>query len=203
MAEFDQDEILHVDLARTETVWRLPEFTKFAREFYQRTDQPQQESGEFMAEFDQDEILHVDLARTETVWRLPEFTKFASFEAQGGLQNIATDKYNLDIMIKRSNYTRAQNVPPEVTVFHEDPVELGEPNVLICLADKFSPPALSVTWLRNGQEVAEGVYETDFYPRPDHAFRKFSYLPFLPRQGDYYDCRVQHQGLAQNFTKHW
>ncbi|XP_075773236.1 HLA class II histocompatibility antigen, DR alpha chain-like isoform X2 [Pelodiscus sinensis] len=172
-------------------------------EFYQRTDRPQQESGEFMAEFDQDEIFHVDLDKKETVWRLPEFSKFTSVKGQDALGIIATVKHNLDTLMKRSNYTRAQNVPPEVTVFHEDPVELGEPNVLICLADKFSPPALSVTWLRNGEEVAEGVYETDFYPRPDHAFRKFSYLPFLPRQGDYYDCRVQHQGLAQNFTKHW
>ncbi|XP_075773231.1 HLA class II histocompatibility antigen, DR alpha chain-like [Pelodiscus sinensis] len=172
-------------------------------DFYQRTDQPQQESGEFMFQFDQDEILHVDLDRQETVWRLPQFSKFASYDAQGALGIIATAKHNLDLLIKQSNYTWAQNVPPEVTVFPKAHVELGEPNVLICLADKIFPPALSVTWLRNGQEVAEGVYETDFYPRPDHAFRKFSYLPFLPRQGDYYDCRVQHQGLAQNFTKHW
>uniref|UniRef100_A0A8C3EY00 Ig-like domain-containing protein n=1 Tax=Chrysemys picta bellii TaxID=8478 RepID=A0A8C3EY00_CHRPI len=90
--------------------------------------------------------------------------------------------------------------PSEVTVFPEDPVELGEPNVLICIADKFFPPALSVTWLKNGQEVTEGVSETDFYPRPDDSFRKFSYLPFLPSQGDFYDCRVEHGGLPEPFT---
>uniref|UniRef100_A0A674JXU1 Ig-like domain-containing protein n=1 Tax=Terrapene triunguis TaxID=2587831 RepID=A0A674JXU1_9SAUR len=78
--------------------------------------------------------------------------------------------------------TPVSPVPPEVTVFPEDPVELGEPNVLICFVDKFFPPALSVTWLKNGQEVTEGVYETDFYPRQDNSFRKFSYLPFLPSQ---------------------
>uniref|UniRef100_A0A674IF88 Ig-like domain-containing protein n=1 Tax=Terrapene triunguis TaxID=2587831 RepID=A0A674IF88_9SAUR len=64
-------------------------------------------------------------------------------------------------------------LPPEVTVFPEDPVELGEPNVLICFVDKFFPPALSVTWLKNGQE------------------------------GDFYDCRVEHGGLSETFTKHW
>uniref|UniRef100_A0A8C3F377 Ig-like domain-containing protein n=1 Tax=Chrysemys picta bellii TaxID=8478 RepID=A0A8C3F377_CHRPI len=94
-------------------------------------------------------------------------------------------------------------MPPEVTVFPRGPVELGEPNILICFADKFSPPTLSVTWLKNGQEVTKGVYETDFYPRPDNSFRKFSYLPFLPSQGDFYDCRVEHGGLAETFTKHW
>ncbi|XP_065271581.1 HLA class II histocompatibility antigen, DR alpha chain-like isoform X3 [Emys orbicularis] len=172
-------------------------------QFYQSTDRSQQESGEFMLEFDQDETFHVDLERKETVWRLPEFSKFTSFEAQSALGNMAISKNNLEILIKRSNHTKAQNVPPEVTVFPEDPVELGEPNVLICFVDKFSPPVLSVTWLKNGQEVTEGIYETDFYPRQDYAFRKFSYLPFLPSQGDFYDCRVEHGGLLEPFTKHW
>ncbi|XP_065420062.1 HLA class II histocompatibility antigen, DP alpha 1 chain-like isoform X2 [Chrysemys picta bellii] len=171
--------------------------------FYQRTDRSQQEGGEFMFEFDQDEMFYVDLERKETVWRLPEFTKFASFEAQGALGNVAVLKNNLETLIKRSNRTRAENEPPEVTVFPKHPVELGEPNVLICFADKFFPPVLSVTWLKNGQQVTEGVYETDFYPRPDYSFRKFSYLPFLPSQGDFYDCRVEHGGLPEPFTKHW
>uniref|UniRef100_A0A674K2J3 Ig-like domain-containing protein n=1 Tax=Terrapene triunguis TaxID=2587831 RepID=A0A674K2J3_9SAUR len=171
--------------------------------FYQRTDPAQQETGEFMFEFDQDEIFYVDLERKETVWRLPDFGKFTSFEAQGALGNMAVLKKNMEIIIQRSNRTRAQNVPPEVTVFPEDPVELGEPNVLICFVDKFSPPVLRMTWLKNGQEVTEGVSETDFYPRPDNSFRKFSYLPFLPSQGDFYDCRVEHWGLPEPFTKHW
>uniref|UniRef100_A0A674JW56 Ig-like domain-containing protein n=1 Tax=Terrapene triunguis TaxID=2587831 RepID=A0A674JW56_9SAUR len=164
---------------------------------------PHRDTGEFMFEFDQDEIFYVDLERKETVWRLPDFGKFTSFEAQGALGNMAVLKKNMEIIIQRSNRTRAQNVPPEVTVFPEDPVELGEPNVLICFVDKFSPPVLRMTWLKNGQEVTEGVSETDFYPRPDNSFRKFSYLPFLPSQGDFYDCRVEHWGLPEPFTKHW
>uniref|UniRef100_A0A8C8SLI9 Ig-like domain-containing protein n=1 Tax=Pelusios castaneus TaxID=367368 RepID=A0A8C8SLI9_9SAUR len=172
-------------------------------DFYQRLDLAQQESGEFMFEFDQDEIFHVDLEKKETVWRLPDFGKFASFEAQGALGNIAVMKTNLGIMIQSSNHTRGQKVPPEVTVFTKDPVELDEPNVLICFVDKFFPAALSVTWLRNGQEVTEGAFETDFYPRLDNSFRKFSYLPFIPRQDEFYDCRAQLWGLGEPFMKHW
>uniref|UniRef100_A0A674JYF1 Ig-like domain-containing protein n=1 Tax=Terrapene triunguis TaxID=2587831 RepID=A0A674JYF1_9SAUR len=164
--------------------------------FYQRTDPAQQETGEFMFEFDQDEIFYVDLERKETVWRLPDFGKFTSFEAQGALGNMAGGR-------EWDPLTPVSPVPPEVTVFPEDPVELGEPNVLICFVDKFSPPVLRMTWLKNGQEVTEGVSETDFYPRPDNSFRKFSYLPFLPSQGDFYDCRVEHWGLPEPFTKHW
>uniref|UniRef100_A0A8C5F2J6 Ig-like domain-containing protein n=1 Tax=Gopherus evgoodei TaxID=1825980 RepID=A0A8C5F2J6_9SAUR len=175
----------------------------FQAEFYQRTDQSQQGSGEFVQGFEEDEMFYVDLEKKETVWRLPDFGKFASFDAQFALRNIAISKNNLELMIKSTNQTQAQNVPPEVTVFPEDPVELGEPNVLICFVDKFSPPVLSVTWLKNGQEVTGGVYETDFYPRQDNSFRKFSYLAFLPSQGDFYDCRVEHWGLPEPFTKHW
>ncbi|XP_065420053.1 RLA class II histocompatibility antigen, DP alpha-1 chain-like isoform X1 [Chrysemys picta bellii] len=171
--------------------------------FYQRTDPAQREAGEFMFEFDQDEIFYVDLERKETVWRLPDFGKFSSFDAQGALGNIAVLKKSMEIIMQRSNRTRAQNEPPEVTVFPEDPVELGEPNVLICFVDKFSPPVLHMTWLKNGQEVTEGVSETDFYPHQDNSFRKFSYLPFLPSQGDFYNCRVEHWGLLEPFTKHW
>ncbi|KAF1540726.1 Mamu class II histocompatibility antigen, DR alpha chain, partial [Eudyptes schlegeli] len=172
-------------------------------EFQQWVEPLQQEVGEFQEAFDADEVFHVDLQKTETVWRLPKFGSFASFEAQGALQNMAVDKQNLEILMKRSNRSQATIVPPEVTVFSEDPVELGDPNVLICYVDKFWPSIISITWLRNGQEVTDGVFETVFYPREDHSFRKFSYLPFIPTRGDYYDCRVKHEGLSAALLKHW
>ncbi|XP_009584584.1 PREDICTED: HLA class II histocompatibility antigen, DR alpha chain-like, partial [Fulmarus glacialis] len=81
--------------------------------------------------------------------------------------------------------------------------ELGDPNILICYVDKFWPSVISITWLRNGQEVTDGVLETVFYPRDDNTFRKFSYLPFIPIRGDYYDCRVEHEGLPTALLKHW
>nr|AFU83053.1 MHC class II antigen [Equus caballus]AFU83054.1 MHC class II antigen [Equus caballus]SJX51225.1 MHC class II histocompatibility antigen, DR alpha chain precursor [Equus caballus] len=161
------------------------------------------DSGEFMFDFDGDEIFHVDMDKKETVWRLEEFGRFASFEAQGALANIAVDKANLEIMMKRSNNTPNTNVPPEVTVLPNKPVELGEPNVLICFVDKFSPPVIDVTWLKNGKPVTMGVSETVFLPRDDQLFRKFHYLPFLPSTEDVYDCKVEHWGLDEPLLKHW
>ncbi|XP_074990718.1 HLA class II histocompatibility antigen, DR alpha chain-like [Calonectris borealis] len=172
-------------------------------EFQQRIEPLQQEDGEFLQTFNADEVFHVDLQKQETVWRLPEFGSFTSFEAQGALQNMATGKHNLEIMIKRSNRSQATIVPPEVTVFPKYRVELGDPNVLICYVDKFWPSVISIKWLRNGQEVKDGVLETVFYPRDDNTFRKFSYLPFIPIRGDYYDCRVEHWGVPSALLKHW
>uniref|UniRef100_A0A667GA06 HLA class II histocompatibility antigen, DR alpha chain n=1 Tax=Lynx canadensis TaxID=61383 RepID=A0A667GA06_LYNCA len=165
-------------------------------EFYLKPDS----SGEFMFDFDGDEIFHVDMEKKETVWRLEEFGRFASFEAQGALANIAVDKANLDILIKRSNHTPNTNEPPKVTVLSNSPVELGEPNILICLIDKFSPPVINVTWLRNGKPVTTGVSETIFLPREDHLFHKFHYLPFLPSAEDVYDCKVEHWGWMSLFS---
>lgn len=77
------------------------EHTIIQAEFFLSPDQ----NGEFMFDFDGDEIFHVDTKNSETIWRLKEFGQFASFEAQGALANIAVDRANLDIMIKRSNHT--------------------------------------------------------------------------------------------------
>ncbi|NXF41789.1 DRA protein, partial [Nyctibius bracteatus] len=172
-------------------------------EFQQRVEPSQQEDGQFQQAFNADEMFHVDLQKQETVWRLPEFGKFVSFEAQGALQNSIAGKNWLNFLAQHSNTSQSRFEPPEVTVFSEEPVELGDPNVLICYADKFWPSVITITWLRNGQEVTDGVFETIFYPRDDNSFRKFSYLPFIPTRGDYYDCRVEHEGLPSALLKHW
>uniref|UniRef100_F7D2Z8 H-2 class II histocompatibility antigen, A-R alpha chain-like n=1 Tax=Monodelphis domestica TaxID=13616 RepID=F7D2Z8_MONDO len=160
-------------------------------------------SGQYTMECDEDEIFYVDQQKKETVWRLPEFSHFAGYDPQGGLRNIDVMEHNLDILIKRSNRTRAIPVAPEVTVFSESPVELDQPNVLICLVDNIFPPVVNITWLRNGQIITTGVSGTEFYPRSDHRFQKFYYLTFLPNTEDVYDCQVEHWGLEQPVLRHW
>ncbi|XP_075859552.1 HLA class II histocompatibility antigen, DP alpha 1 chain isoform X2 [Microcebus murinus] len=159
--------------------------------------------GEYMFEFDEDAMFYVDLDKKETVWHLPEFAQAFAFEAQGGLANIAILNNNLNILIQRSNHTQDSSEPPEVTVFPKEPVELGQPNTLICHIDKFFPPVLNVTWLRNGQPVTEGVAESLFLPRTDYNFCKFHYLTFVPSAEDAYDCRVEHWGLDEPLLRHW
>ncbi|XP_063794298.1 RLA class II histocompatibility antigen, DP alpha-1 chain [Pseudophryne corroboree] len=168
--------------------------------FYQ-TSEP---TGEYMFQLDEDEIFYVDLGKKETRWKLPEFGKVASYDTAGALQNIAVLKHNLDIDMKRSNYTKAIYVAPDLHVFTEEPVVLGEPCMLICLATKFFPPVIKMSWLKNNQPVTQGVSETDFYPAPDGSFSKFLYLAEIPKQGDVYTCSVEHGGLPINPTnKFW
>ncbi|PNI76804.1 HLA-DOA isoform 3 [Pan troglodytes] len=160
-------------------------------------------SGQFTHEFDGEQLFSVDLKKSEAVWRLPEFGDFARFDPQGGLAGIAAIKAHLDILVERSNRSRAINVPPRVTVLPKSRVELGQPNILICIVDNIFPPVINITWLRNGQTVTEGVAQTSFYSQPDHLFRKFHYLPFVPSAEDVYDCQVEHWGLDAPLLRHW
>ncbi|XP_069880110.1 HLA class II histocompatibility antigen, DP alpha 1 chain isoform X2 [Dipodomys merriami] len=165
--------------------------------------QTQRPTGELMFELDEDEQFYVDLDKKETIWRLPEFGRAFSFDAQGGLTNMAIVKSNLDNLIRRSNHTQEPSEPPEVTVFTQEPVEPGQPNILICYVDKFFPPALNVTWLRNGLPVTEGISEGVFQPNKDYTYHKFYYLTFLPSTEDFYDCKVEHWGLDAPTLSHW
>uniref|UniRef100_A0A670YWN9 Major histocompatibility complex, class II, DR alpha n=1 Tax=Pseudonaja textilis TaxID=8673 RepID=A0A670YWN9_PSETE len=171
--------------------------------FVQKTRWNTSSSSEFMFEFNDDEIFHVDLEQRETIWRLPEFGRFTSFQAEGAQGNIAVLQTNLDILMKRSNYTPAVNVPPKLMLYPEKAAEMGEPNILICMADNFSPPVLKMAWFKNGHRVTEGVQTTDYYPKKDHAFRRFSYLPFVPNMDDDYICQVEHWGLTEPLGKIW
>ncbi|XP_066108650.1 RLA class II histocompatibility antigen, DP alpha-1 chain-like [Saccopteryx bilineata] len=160
-------------------------------------------SGEHMFEFDGDEQFYVDLDKKETVWHLPEFIYAFDYDARRGIADIVMARKNLDTLIQRSNRTRATNEPPEVTVFPKESVDLGQPNTLICHVDKFFPPVLRVTWLRNGQPVTEGMAETIFLPSTEFRFQRFHCLTVVPSADDVYGCRVEHWGLAGPLLRLW
>uniref|UniRef100_A0A8C8ZE55 Ig-like domain-containing protein n=1 Tax=Prolemur simus TaxID=1328070 RepID=A0A8C8ZE55_PROSS len=143
-------------------------------------------SGEYMFEFHEDEQLSMDLDRKGTVWHLPE-----------GITDIVMAGKNLNTLIQRSKHSQATDEPPEVTGFPKEPVELGQPNILICLIDEFPPPVLNVTWLLNRQPVTEGIAETIFLPSSEFSFHKFHYLTFLPTAKDVSDCKLGFE------PRHW
>ncbi|XP_044930611.1 HLA class II histocompatibility antigen, DO alpha chain isoform X4 [Mustela putorius furo] len=66
-------------------------------------------SGQFAYEFDGEQLFSVELKKKEAVWRLPEFGNLAHFDPQNGLASIAVIKAHLDVLVERSNRTRATN----------------------------------------------------------------------------------------------
>lgn len=64
-------------------------------------------SGQFTHEFDGEQLFSVELNKREAVWRLPEFGDLSHFDPQNGLASIAMIKAHLDVLVERSNHTRA------------------------------------------------------------------------------------------------
>nr|NP_001090263.1 major histocompatibility complex, class II, DA alpha like L homeolog precursor [Xenopus laevis]AAH84644.1 MGC98249 protein [Xenopus laevis] len=160
-------------------------------------------SGQYLFDYNGNEMFHVDLESKSVVWTLPGLEKYASFDPQGGLQDINIAKYNLDIRIKRSNRTVAPNIPPLVSVYISNPVVLGEPNILICCTKNIFPPVMNTTWIKNGEIIREGFKETSYLPAQDGTFRKLHYLAFIPNDHDIYTCEVEHWGLEKPTKRIW
>uniref|UniRef100_A0A8D0DP80 Ig-like domain-containing protein n=1 Tax=Salvator merianae TaxID=96440 RepID=A0A8D0DP80_SALMN len=137
-----------------------------------------EESGLFLQDFDGEETLEVDWNTKQVAWRLPELKQVGGIDVQGALSNIAVMKNNMEVLMERSNRTQSPN-------------------------DRFFPPVLNIKWLKNGQPVSQGVEETAFYPSVDATFRKFSYLPLVPEDGDVYVCQVDHWGLDRPLVNIW
>ncbi|KAK4805513.1 hypothetical protein QYF61_004452 [Mycteria americana] len=225
MFDFDGDEIFHVDLQKQETTWRLPEFGTFASFEAQGALQNaavgkqnleimMERSNRSQGTIGNNPATARPVPSPVGTLPRPSLPQPAAQLAVGctvpcspgacGDLGTAPSWGTASLcgaqrgqVYGAGSLSPAQGTPPEVTVFSEDPVELGDPNVLICYVDKFWPSVISITWLRNGQEVKDSVLETD------RTFRNFSHLPFIPTRGDYYDCRVQHWGLATALLKHW
>uniref|UniRef100_A0A8D0BWV8 Ig-like domain-containing protein n=1 Tax=Salvator merianae TaxID=96440 RepID=A0A8D0BWV8_SALMN len=162
-----------------------------------------EESGLFLQDFDGEETLEVDWNTKQVAWRLPELKQVGGIDVQGALSNIAVMKNNMEVLMERSNRTQSPNAAPIAKVYLRTPLEMGDPNMLVCFADRFFPPVLNIKWLKNGQPVSQGVEETAFYPSVDATFRKFSYLPLVPEDGDVYVCQVDHWGLDRPLVNIW
>uniref|UniRef100_A0A3B5Q532 HLA class II histocompatibility antigen, DQ beta 1 chain-like n=1 Tax=Xiphophorus maculatus TaxID=8083 RepID=A0A3B5Q532_XIPMA len=67
--------------------------------------------------------------------------------------------------------------------------------VLVCSAYNFYPKQIQITWLRNDQEVTEGVSNTDVIPDGELYYQFHSYLEYTPTSGERISCMVEHVTL--------
>nr|QER90623.1 MHC class II alpha antigen [Acipenser dabryanus] len=157
-------------------------------------------------ELDDDELFHIDFDKKEAVQRLPEFAKYwgppleAAERAEADRQ---TCIHNVAGYARCHEYPTEKQVPPRVTLYPENDLELGKPNTLICFITGFHPAAIKVTWTKNTLPVTEGVSLTQYYSNKDFTLQMFSYLSFTPELGDVYSCQVQHSALSETLTTFW
>ncbi|XP_075034999.1 beta-2-microglobulin-like [Mixophyes fleayi] len=85
--------------------------------------------------------------------------------------------------------------PPTVYVYTRKPVKDGEPNQLICYANSFHPPRISMILRRNGEKFKD-IQESDLSFQQDWSYHKTVHVPFTPLDGEKYDCAVMHDDQA-------
>ncbi|MBN3325993.1 DPA1 protein, partial [Atractosteus spatula] len=88
-------------------------------------------------------------------------------------------------------------------VYPKSAVRPGEPNTLICSAQRYYPFPLGLAWARNGEPVAGTTPQTLSLVRRDASYSRYSLLPFTPQPGDVYTCHLQHRALRRPLVVAW
>ncbi|KAM6984817.1 beta-2-microglobulin, partial [Aplochiton taeniatus] len=89
--------------------------------------------------------------------------------------------------------------PPKVQVYSRNPGELGKDNTLICHVSGFHPPDIQIEILKDGKEIPEAK-QTDLAFEQGWQFHLTRSVPFTPKSGENYICKVTHVGNAKSYT---
>ncbi|XP_013882010.1 beta-2-microglobulin [Austrofundulus limnaeus] len=102
------------------------------------------------------------------------------------------------LLVCLSNFVSAKLASPKVQVYSRNPGEFGKPNVLICHVSGFHPPEIRIDLLRNKEEIP-GSEQTDLAFEENWHYHLTKHVPFTPKEGDKFLCRVTHMGNTNTF----
>nr|AAB67871.1 MHC class II beta chain [Ictalurus punctatus] len=97
----------------------------------------------------------------------------------------------------------SKTVEPQVKVKLVKKSDGTHPATLMCSAYSFYPPAISVTWLRNGKEIKGGVTSTEEMADGDWYYQVHSHLEYMPESGEEISCVVQHASFTKPMNYKW
>ncbi|XP_020020668.2 major histocompatibility complex class I-related gene protein isoform X3 [Castor canadensis] len=66
---------------------------------------------------------------------------------------------------------------------------------LFCRAHGFYPPEISMTWMKNGEEIIQEVDYGDILPNGDGTYQTWVSVELDPQSSDIYSCHVEHCGV--------
>ncbi|XP_036004016.1 H-2 class II histocompatibility antigen, A-U alpha chain-like [Fundulus heteroclitus] len=152
---------------------------------------------------DDDEVCYMDFknkadvwaSKTERYWRREWNYKAAQIWQVLCKKDINRWKPDPDV--------RRTKDPPELVIFPRGEVIKDEENTLVCFVYNFFPPAVTIRWTKNNKEVSVEDPFIKTKSNSDGLFHVFSYLNFVPKQGDIYSCTVEHEALEEPKTRIW
>ncbi|KAM4716394.1 H-2 class II histocompatibility antigen, A-Q alpha chain-like [Anableps anableps] len=152
---------------------------------------------------DDDEVCYADFKNNRSVWdskiMISQHYEYAYKYAEICQAVCKKDIYRW----KQDPDVRRTKDPPQVIIYPKGEVIKDKENTLVCFANNFFPPAINIRWTKNDKEVTVEDPFIKTISSSDGTFHVFSYLNFVPKQGDIYSCTVEHEALEEPKTRFW
>ncbi|XP_059571268.1 class II histocompatibility antigen, M alpha chain [Alligator mississippiensis] len=156
--------------------------------------------------FDEDQLFWFDFPSSHWLPRLPDFAPRTS--AQSPPAQIVVEAGLCKELLRGLSQMAHGFLPeakgiPMANIFTAEPLELGQPNTLICQVGNIFPASVAVSWQHNGVPVTQGVNTTPYNINEDLALTVYSTLPFTPHEGDVYACNITRQRERFSTLTYW
>ncbi|XP_018413606.1 PREDICTED: class II histocompatibility antigen, M alpha chain [Nanorana parkeri] len=169
--------------------------------------QPSEPSSGLLKMFDEDQMFHYNFEEHSTSAWLSDFNQWSG-QAFPSAENISSDLVFCKTF--RENLTTAlEDIMPEarggthVAVFTAHPLHIGVSNTLICAISDVYPPALTITWRKDGKVLSRELNSYRYFSLNDLSFQAFSYLNITPNYDETYSCDVQVGGDHRTIVSYW
>nr|AGY56019.1 MHC class II antigen beta chain [Andrias davidianus] len=109
-------------------------------------------------------------------------------------------KHNYDV---RKQDAKSWKVIPKVRITPTKTMSLDHQTMLVCYVEDFYPPAINISWIKNGKEETGSVMSTEMLQNGDWTYQIHLFLGTTPERGDTYVCQVEHSSLKSPITVEW
>ncbi|XP_069798996.1 class II histocompatibility antigen, M alpha chain [Dendropsophus ebraccatus] len=169
--------------------------------------QPNAPSSGLLKMFDGDQMFSYNFSDNSVLPWIKDFDQWRD----RAFPNASNISFHLKLCNQfREDLTKALiDITPEarggaqVTVYTAHPLRLGAQNTLICVIDDVYPPALTITWRKNGDILKTGLNSHSYFAMDDFSFQAFSYLNATPYHSDVFSCEVQVGGDNRTIVGYW
>ncbi|XP_033968211.1 beta-2-microglobulin-like [Pseudochaenichthys georgianus] len=91
------------------------------------------------------------------------------------------------------------HTPPKVMVYSHGPAEFGTVNTLICHVSGFHPPDIMIQLMKDDEEI-RNAEQTDLAFKKNWRFHLTKSVPFTPKEGEKYSCKVTHGSTPKQYA---
>ncbi|CAI9533445.1 unnamed protein product, partial [Staurois parvus] len=169
--------------------------------------QPNTSAPGLLKMFDEDQMFSYNFSnRTSSAW-LHDFDQWSD-QAFPSAANISANLFLCSNLLDALTEGLKDIMPDarggtHTMVFTAHPLRIGKPNTLICFISDVYPPALTITWRKDGQVLSREPVSPGYFAMFDGSFQAFSYLNITPYYNDSYSCAVQVAGDNRTIVKYW